>query len=192
MKKNVAVLGALFFIISVHVSAQTLFQKSFINKGNKITRTMTIPQGWEASFSLKSVQRSEETYIKSTQSWRTAEGSFCVLNLPMENETFEKIIEFDIHNYTEFSEDAVTIKDGNTIFVDNNKSIAVVKLITGAADAPFLAIAYIPEKSTVTVVTFYAENENFFNENMTDFENFVRSYTYAVQSMPYASANSFY
>jgi len=174
------------------LNAQNLFQKSILKDGQKMTRTMTIPQGWEASYSTKTLHKSEDSYIPSSQHWRTAEGSFCINNLPLDKESIEKVMEFDMHNYAEFGQENLTIKDGNKLYVDNDKSIALVKLITGSSDAPFQAVAYIPEKTTYTVVTFYANSETFFTENMPAFETFVKSYTYQSEALQVANIHTFY
>jgi hypothetical protein len=192
MKNVSAIVVTLGLLFSTVVNAQNLFQKSILKDGHKMTRTMTIPEGWEASYSTKTLHKSEESYIKSTQHWRSAEGSFCINNLPLDKESIEKVIEFDMHNYAEFGQANLTVKDGAKLYVDNDKSIALVKLITGSSDAPFQAVAYIPEKTTYTVVTFYANDETFFTENMNAFETFIKSYTYNAEALQVANINSFY
>jgi hypothetical protein len=172
--------------------AQNLFQKSDMKEGLKLTRTMSIPQGWEASHSMKFVQKSEESYIPASQSWRTAEGSIFVTKVPLDNEqeTIDDVIDFEVKTYTTFGE--VKVENSRTIIVDNDKSIAIVKKYYGASDAPFQAIAYIPERNSVTLVSFFADNETFFKQHLNSFETFVKSYTYNIEILPVALDNTYY
>ena len=192
MKYQVTTIACILMISFSSVFGQNLFQKSDMNNGLKLTRTMTIPQGWEASHSMKYVQKSEESYIPTSQSWRTAEGCIFVTKVSLDNEqeTIDDVINFEVKTYTTFGN--VKVEDGRTIIVDNDKSIAFVKKYLGAADAPFQAIAYIPERSSVTLVSFFADTEEFFNNNIQSFEDFVKSYTYKIEILQVASANTYY
>jgi hypothetical protein len=174
--------------------AQNFFSKTDIKENVKVTRTMTIPEEWEASYSLKSVQKSEESFIQKNQSWRTAAGSMFINITPLnnENETVEDLIEFDMKSYAEFGGDKIQISNSKKIFVDGNKSIAIVKIITGSSDAPFQAVAYIPERNSVTQLTFIADTQSFFDENYAAFEAFLKSYSYQSEVLPMISKSNYY
>lgn len=155
---------------------------------------MTIPDGWEASYSMTSVHKSLESYIKSNQSWRTAEGSMFIniVSIDNETETVEDLIAFDMKSYAEFGGNKIQISNSKKIFIDNNKSVAIIKIITGSSDAPFQAVAYIPERNTVLQLTLVANTQEFFDENYSAFEEFLKSYSYRSEIMPEISKNSYY
>jgi hypothetical protein len=192
--KNLLVSVSVVFMFFATSQAQNLFTKTEITNGAKVTRTMTIPDGWEASYSMTNVHKSTESYIRSNQFWRTAEGSMFINIVSIDNETesVEDLIAFDMKSYAEFGGDKIQISNSKKIFIDNNKSIAIIKIITGSSDAPFQAVAYIPERNTVTQLTLVADTQHFFDENYPAFEEFLKSYSYQSELLPMVSRNSYY
>lgn len=193
MKIKVVIFSLFVFSFS-WLTAQHLFSYTDLQQGVRVSRTMTIPEGWETSYSLAKAQKSIESLIRSDQFWRAADGSILIniVNYDNETETVEDIMEFDMKSYAEFRVGTIHISNTKKLFIDNDKSVAIVKIITGASDAPYQALAYVPERNTVLQVIFIAQTQQFFDEHYPAFEEFLKSYRYQAEILPTLSRDSYY
>lgn len=169
------------------MSAQTDLDYTTTINNHKISQRITLPEGWQINNEdfknavLSKLVNNEEAII-----------STYVINADMRTDSLESIIKFELDSYREFASDRFEVVNKNYLTVDNGKSLAIIKHITGAADANYQAVAYIPESKSVYVITLSSDNHKLFNETLPDFEEVVQSYKVDRERIWMVTKNTFY
>lgn len=169
------------------MSAQTELDYTATINNHKISQYINIPDGWQ-------IQNEDFNNAIITTSNTTDEAiiSTYVIEADMQNDSIESIIKFELDSYREFASDRFEVKNMPPITVDNDKSIAIVKHVTGAADAAYQAIAYIPESKSVYVIALGTNTHKLFTETLPDFEKIVQSYKVDRERIWIVTKNTFY
>jgi hypothetical protein len=173
--------------MSYSVFSQTILETVSQVNEVKVIKNITIPHGWSASGNeiYGNVLAKENSDSETTISFHLIEAN-------MRYDSLESIIKFELDSYREFASERFEVKNAKPLLVDNEKSIAVVKHVFGAADAAYQAIAYIPESKSVLALTLSTDDHKIFSESLSQFEEIVKSYTVINERIQMVTKNTFY
>jgi hypothetical protein len=169
------------------MGAQTQLDYTSTINNHKISQYLNIPEGWE----IQNEDFNNAVIIKSNSTDEAIISTY-VIEADMRYDSIESIIKFELDSYREFASDRFEVKNMSPITIDDGKSIAIVKYVTGAADAAYQAVAYIPESKLVYVIIYGTNSHKFFTENLSDFEKIVQSYKVDRERIWMVTKNTFY
>lgn len=157
------------------------------NQFEKITRCIQVQQNWQiikpeflkAELTKKVGGQTASIYLHS-------------IEYKGKKDSLEVIVKDEMDSYREFGSDQFSIKPQKPIIIDNGKSIAIIKHITGASDAAYQAIAYIPENKSVLSITLITDSHQLFLNSIKEFETIVKSYSVDIEQIKIVTKNTFY
>lgn len=179
--RNFAIL--LVCCVSLNLKAQSTLQYIEQVRFDKVTYDIAVPLGWQVTNSdFKNAQLQKQNAYILTH----------IVAYQTKRDSLEMVIKDEINNYKEFASEFFKVTAQKPLMIDNGKSVAVVKHITGGSDAAYQAVAFIPESSWVLIVSLLAETKPEFNQYLPEFEKMIQSYNVNKEYIREVTKHTFY
>lgn len=143
------------------------------------TSPVTIAPGWVQDNSKNTELLAKESFVKADEVGELGNGVIYLRETGLDEEvkTVQDLINLETKMFTLNKQGEVQIKDAGKITLADKKTASIVKHVTGASDAKFQAIAYIPEKESVVTLTLSTYSKEFFDDHINDFRKMVSTYS---------------
>ena len=183
MKKYFIIL-LIFIVFSNADNASKNEQAGGIIYGKDHAFIIQAPKGWILDIESGVSQGIAAVFYPKGSSWQKSTVIMYINTASKaseENETIEKLIEYDISEFKKHSS-SLKIKTAPKIITGDKKK-AIVKYFSGDQYGNYEAIAYIDERNIVVMIVLSSRSEKIFKAALPAFKKLVGSYNFLTEKI---------